>query len=88
MPISYRQDTSTHLTYRYELFGREPPPESLQERRDAETLFWLRDYFHLDVDLLQLYDEWSQKDAVFSKLRDRFSGIRMLRQDPFECLLS
>lgn len=56
--------------------------------RDAETLTWLKDYFQLDVDLLKLYDEWSERDAVFRSLRSRFSGIRMLRQDPWENLVS
>lgn len=59
--------------------------EALQE---AETLAWLRDYFQLDVDLVKLYDDWSMRDPVFMKLRDRFSGIRMLRQDPWENLVS
>ncbi|KAF7973402.1 hypothetical protein HWV62_15193 [Athelia sp. TMB] len=55
---------------------------------DAETLAWLRDYFQLDIDLMKLYDDWSTRDPVFRKLRDRFSGIRMLRQDPWENLVS
>jgi N-glycosylase/DNA lyase len=55
---------------------------------DAETLAWLRDYFQLDVDLPNLYDEWSKRDPVFAKLRSRFVGIRMLRQDPWENLVS
>lgn len=55
---------------------------------EAQTLSWIRDYFQLEVDLLGLYEEWSTRDPVFSNLRHRFSGIRILRQDPFECLLS
>jgi N-glycosylase/DNA lyase len=56
--------------------------------RDAETLSWLKDYFQLNVDLVKLYEEWSEKDPVFAKLRGRFEGIRMLRQDPWENLIS
>jgi hypothetical protein len=56
--------------------------------RDAETLEWLRDYFQLDVDLVKLYGEWAERDPVFAKLRTRFEGIRMLRQDPWENLVS
>ena len=75
------------------LFYRSVYPEShtspAQEVfREAETLAWLRDYFQLDVDLVKLYDDWSMRDPVFRKLRDRFSGIRMLRQDPWENLVS
>jgi len=51
-------------------------------------LLWLRDYFQLEVDLVMLYNEWSEKDPVFAKLRRRFEGIRMLRQDPWENLIS
>ena len=56
--------------------------------KEAETLTWLRDYFQLDIDLMKLYEDWSNRDPVFSKLRSRFSGIRMLRQDPWENLVS
>jgi N-glycosylase/DNA lyase len=56
--------------------------------RDVETLAWLRDYFQLEVDLEKLYKEWALKDPVFAKFRDRFQGIRMLRQDPWENLVS
>ena len=59
-----------------------------EERRDKETVAFLRDYFQLDVDLLDLYDDWSQRDPVFRSFRDRFSGIRMLRQDPWENVVS
>jgi N-glycosylase/DNA lyase len=55
---------------------------------DTENLTWLRDYFQLNVDLVELYDDWSSRDAVFSKLRNRFQGIRILRQDPWENLIS
>lgn len=59
-----------------------------QDTLEEETLAWIHDYFQLKVDLLELYEQWSKRDPVFLKVRDRFSGIRMLRQDPFECLLS
>ncbi|THH12513.1 hypothetical protein EW146_g7622 [Bondarzewia mesenterica] len=67
----------------------EPSPSVNQEAvRKAETLAWLKDYFQLDINLLKLYDEWSDRDTVFGKFRDRFEGIRMLRQDPWENLVS
>lgn len=75
------------------LFYRAVFPDSQQTAtqialRDAETLVWLKDYFQLDVDLEKLYDTWSAQDAVFATFKDRFGGIRMLRQDPWENLLS
>ncbi|KAG8217839.1 DNA glycosylase [Butyriboletus roseoflavus] len=58
------------------------------DTREEETLVWLKDYFQLDVDLVQLYDKWSERDPVFRNVRPRFPGIRMLRQDPWENLVS
>jgi 8-oxoguanine DNA glycosylase, N-terminal domain len=66
------------------------PQPSLHDyaRREAETLAWLRDYFQLDIDLVALYKQWAERDPVFAKLQERFEGIRMLRQDPWENLIS
>ncbi|KAI6028651.1 DNA glycosylase [Pisolithus orientalis] len=63
-------------------------PHAETALREAETLTWIKDYFQLDVNLLKLYDDWSERDAVFRTLRSRFSGIRILRQDPWENLIS
>ncbi|KAH9945908.1 DNA glycosylase [Epithele typhae] len=73
------------LFYR-SVFPRSTPGDN--ECRDAETLAWIRDYFQLDVDLVELYQQWGSLDPVFLRLKDRFEGIRMLRQDPFENLIS
>jgi len=58
------------------------------DAREEETLAWLKNYFQLDVDLIKLYDEWIKRDPVFRNVRSRFPGIRMLRQDPWENLVS
>ncbi|KAG7092568.1 hypothetical protein E1B28_008916 [Marasmius oreades] len=81
------RQTANHLFYRA-LFPDPQPTEGQLSTKDNETLVWLRDYFQLDVDLLKLYDEWSLKDPVFRNIKERFSGIRMLRQDPWENLIS
>jgi N-glycosylase/DNA lyase len=83
--ICLRQNSST-LWYRG-VFTNAAQSTEEQELRDSETLAWIRDYFQLDVDLLELYDEWSRQDPVFARVRDRFIGIRMLRQDPWENLV-
>jgi N-glycosylase/DNA lyase len=54
----------------------------------AETDSWLADYLNLRVPLAELYEEWSAKDEVFRRFAKRFTGVRMLRQDPWECLCS
>lgn len=58
---------------------------SLDETNFA-TSRWLNDYLNLDVPLEALYREWAERDKVFARYADRFSGLRMLRQDPWECL--
>lgn len=81
--ICLRQNP-THIFYR----SITPVVPVADADEDLVCLSFIRDYFQLDVDLLELYDDWSQKDPVFSGLRTRFSGIRMLRQDPWENLVS
>ncbi|GAB0194494.1 N-glycosylase/DNA lyase isoform X1 [Grus americana] len=54
----------------------------------AETDRILRDYFQLDVGLPALYRKWGAADPLFREVADDFPGVRVLRQDPVECLLS
>ena len=78
-----------HHTLFYRSVFPEPLPSSTHVAlKEAETLAWLRNYFQLDIDLLKLYGEWGNRDAVFNNFQSRFSGIRMLRQDPWENLVS
>lgn len=84
--VCLRQSPDT-LFYRSYFPDPQPTPSDVL-LREAETLAWLRDYFQLHVDLEELYEQWSSKDAVFAKFQDRFKGIRMLRQDPWENLIS
>ncbi|KAG2111701.1 DNA glycosylase [Suillus discolor] len=81
------RQSSDYLFYR-SVFPGEHLSAEQEAARDEETLIWLKDYFQLDVDLLKLYDQWSDRDQVFNKLKSRFSGIRVLRQDPWENLVS
>ncbi|KIJ41267.1 hypothetical protein M422DRAFT_31857, partial [Sphaerobolus stellatus SS14] len=57
---------------------------------EASTLAWIQDYFSLSTNLVGLYTEWARHDPVFARVnfRGRFEGIRILRQDPWECLIS
>ncbi|KAJ7271873.1 DNA glycosylase [Mycena haematopus] len=84
--VCLRQNPTT-LFYRT-LLPRPQPSALPQQLADAETLVWLKDYFQLDVDLHKLYAEWALRDKVFSSIETRFAGIRILRQDPFENLIS
>ena len=42
----------------------------------------------MQVELAPLYDLWSSADPVFKSLADRYTGVRMLRQEPTENILS
>ncbi|KAK5923898.1 hypothetical protein CgunFtcFv8_000826 [Champsocephalus gunnari] len=57
-----------------------------QDTKEEEEM--LRDYFQLNVKLGDLYKEWGAADHHFKHIADIFTGIRMLRQDPTECLFS
>ncbi|XP_064422380.1 N-glycosylase/DNA lyase [Latimeria chalumnae] len=63
----------------------EPEQNTERKRKDADTL---EDYFQLNVKLADLYQQWSEADPNFRKKAQAFPGVRVLRQDPVECLFS
>ena len=50
----------------------------------------VHEYFQLGHDMAGLYEDWKRRDGEFSKLASerKFQGLRILRQDPVECLFS
>ncbi|XP_026188643.1 N-glycosylase/DNA lyase isoform X1 [Mastacembelus armatus] len=62
---------------------------SVQDRDDTEEAErMLRDYFQLNVNFADLCMSWGAADPHFKRIADTFKGVRMLRQDPTECLFS
>ncbi|XP_035500242.2 N-glycosylase/DNA lyase [Scophthalmus maximus] len=59
---------------------------SVKDAEEEEEM--LRDYFQLNVKLEELYADWRAADPHFKHIADIFTGVRMLRQDPTECLFS
>ena len=67
-------------------------------RQDDDRFSWwsstgegeqvLRDYFQLDVDLGEIVRRISEADPAAGAAALRWSGLRMVRQDPEECILS
>ncbi|XP_078065971.1 N-glycosylase/DNA lyase isoform X2 [Mustelus asterias] len=55
---------------------------------DEEECGILTDYFQLHVALSELYSHWSRADKHFERIAQDFPGVRVLRQDPTECLFS
>src|SRR5271170_2175304 len=60
---------------------------SIPEDKD-DTLQIIRDYLNLDVKVVNLYKDWGERDPHFQKRTVSFSGVRVLRQDPWENLCS
>lgn len=48
----------------------------------------IHSYFRLDVNLPSLYDEFIRADPRMAHIIERFKGLRVLRQEPEETLLS
>lgn len=48
----------------------------------------IRDYFRLDDDVNSIYAYLSERDPHITELLQKFNGLRILRQDPVETLLS
>jgi N-glycosylase/DNA lyase len=82
--ISLSQDIEKGIIH-YSFEGKQE--NSIKKRKiDEESL--LRDYFQLDINLTSLYESWSLKDPNFKEVSSRFPGVRVLRQDPVENLIS
>ncbi|EMG47606.1 Ogg1 N-glycosylase/DNA lyase [Candida maltosa Xu316] len=63
--------------------------------KEKETLEFINDYFALSIKLESLYTHWKIQHADYQSKKnqqkspfDLFTGIRILRQDPWECLIS
>ena len=54
---------------------------------DAAVAEMLRNYLRLDEDINATYREIS-RDAVMAELVERYRGLRILRQEPWECLVA
>lgn len=61
------------------------------DQNKGTTKAWLEDYFQLRHDLPALYDAWRTLDPAFFgrvELGSGAVGVRVLRQDPWECLVA
>lgn len=57
---------------------------------DATAAAILRDYLRLDeeVGITDIYYDLSERDGKIAELIAKYPGLRILRQDPWECLVS
>ncbi|KAL1850604.1 8-oxoguanine glycosylase ogg1 [Paecilomyces lecythidis] len=61
---------------------------SQSDNTSDDTLALIKHYLNLSSDLTRLYSEWSSLDPNFKKKAPQFAGIRILRQDAWEALVS
>ena len=61
----------------------------LGEPADGEAVgTLLQRYLRLDDDVSRIYGDLRDRDANMARLTDEYGGMRLLRQDPWECLVS
>lgn len=82
--LSLRQDPS----YLYYRTYRSPTNSTKDENDDTSTVDLIKHYFNLTSNLADLYSQWSSQDPNFKKKASEFTGIRILRQDAWEALVS
>lgn len=60
------------------------------ERKETNKLLSsiLKSYFQTNYNLEELYGEWSAGCGRMKVVTECLSGVRVVRQDPFECLIS
>mmetsp|Transcript_22651 Transcript_22651/g.48025 ORF Transcript_22651/g.48025 Transcript_22651/m.48025 type:complete len:510 (+) Transcript_22651:2481-4010(+) len=59
-----------------------------EEEEQNELHRELQEYFQLDACLLDLYEEWSGACPRLSRIAECIPGVRIIKQDPWECLIS
>lgn len=96
--IYLRQD-STHLHYRTFSTHGVPVEESkkfsadlskalvIPDANKEDTKNLLKHYLNLRPNLTALYEYWSSVDPNFRKRAPKFTGVRILKQDPWEALV-
>lgn len=95
--LSLRQDPN-YLYYRTYRTSESPPTatqhlnipdgKSPNSNNDSDILRIIKHYFNLSSNLTDLYSQWSSQDPNFKKKASHFTGIRILRQDAWEALVS
>ncbi|KAI9372933.1 DNA glycosylase [Aspergillus egyptiacus] len=86
--LSLKQDPS-HLYYRTYLSPISTSAITTTNVADEDTtLAIIKHYFNLSSKLTSLYAQWSSSDPNFRKKAPQFTGIRILRQDAWEALVS
>ena len=62
--------------------------KTLPEDNSLEFEQKLVDYFQFEVDYNSLIKNWAEKDEYFKEVSEKIKGIRVLRQPPFQSMVS
>jgi N-glycosylase/DNA lyase len=65
-----------------------PPPSSSGHHDNVDVRALLNDYFQLAVPLDPLYARWSEACPRLARIASCIPGVRVVDQDPWECLVS
>jgi len=55
---------------------------------EADTLAAARDLLRADTDMTALVADWASRHETVGRIAAALPGLRVLRQDPWECLVS
>uniref|UniRef100_A0A665T5T6 N-glycosylase/DNA lyase n=2 Tax=Echeneis naucrates TaxID=173247 RepID=A0A665T5T6_ECHNA len=86
--VSLQEEKSPTKKVKAEVEMEEEPVAVTSAQGHEEEEEMLRDYFQLGVNMGDLRRQWGSADTHFKQIADIFTGVRMLRQDPTECLFS
>lgn len=80
-------DTLYYRTYQPKS-SSSTPIAGEDDSKDDHSLRIIKHYLNLSSNLSDLYAQWSSQDPNFKKKAAQFTGIRILRQDAWEALVS
>ena len=91
--VLFLKQDDQHLHYktawpdRPNAFPTPPSSRATEAFRKDDTEDLLRRYFSLNLNLSDLYEQWSLADPNFKKKAPQFTGVRILSQDAWEALV-
>lgn len=84
-----KQDSDTLYYRTYQSKSSTSTPIAAEDdSKDDHSLRIIKHYLNLSSNLSDLYAQWSSQDPNFKKKAAQFTGIRILRQDAWEALVS
>lgn len=86
-PLQYTGVVGSHLVSLKQLQNGDVAYTIHNTTCEAHARSALLDFLNVDICLTDLWKEFSVSDARFAELARHLGGVRVLRQDPLECLI-